>query len=219
MNQTIIAALILALGICAAAYFFGSRGLTISTAPAMKTISTTAEGKVKIVPDTVIISAGVEVRTRATQEDAYADMTTSINTVKDVLKAAGIEEKNIQTANLSASPEYNYDSGKQVPNGYMASTTLTVRVEKKDQKIANDILDRVSKIENIRINGVDYDLADKEKVYSEARKMALEKARTKADEMAKISGVSIVGVVSISETGNNYPMPMMAQNYRAMDIA
>lgn len=101
----------------------------------------------------------------------------------------------------------------------MANTTLTIRVEKKDQKVANDILDGVAKIENIRINGVEYDLADKEKVYSEARKLALEKARTKADEMAKASGVSIIGVASISESGNNYPVPMYAQNYKSMDMA
>ena len=37
------------------------------------------------------------------------------------------------------------------------------------------------------MNGVDYDLADKEKAYTEARKMALEKARQKAEDMAKIA--------------------------------
>lgn len=146
-------------------------------------------------------------------------MNVSINKVKEVLKANGVEEKNIQTSGLYASAEYNYDNGKQVPNGYMANTSLTIRVEKKDQKVTNDILDAVAKIDNIRINGVNYDLADKEKVYAEARKLALEKARTKADDMAKASGVSIIGVASISESGNNYPMPMYAQNYKSMDMA
>lgn len=112
-------------------------------------------------------------------------MNESINKVKEVLKASGVEEKNIQTSGLYASAEYNYDNGKQVPNGYMATSTLSIRVEKKDEKVTNDILDGVAKVENIRLNGVDYDLADKEKVYAEARKLALEKARTKADEMAK----------------------------------
>jgi uncharacterized protein YggE len=73
----------------------------------------------------------------------------------------------------------------------MANSTLTIRVEKKDQKVTNDILDGVAKIENIRINGVNYDLADKENVYAEARKLALQKARAKADDMAKAAGVTI----------------------------
>lgn len=79
-------------------------------------------------------------------------MNVSINKVKEVLKANGVEEKNIQTSGLYASAEYNYDNGKQVPNGYMANTTLTIRVEKKDQKVTNDILDGIAKIDNIRMN-------------------------------------------------------------------
>lgn len=63
-----------------------------------------------------------------------------------------------------------------------------------------------------------YDLADKEKVYAEARKLALEKARTKADEMARVAGVSIRKVQNISETGSPTPTPMY-QNYKAMDMA
>ena len=62
-------------------------------------------------------------------------MNTSINKVKEVLKANGVEEKNIQTSGLYASAEYNYDNGRQVPNGYMANTSLTIRVEKKKQKV------------------------------------------------------------------------------------
>lgn len=219
MNQNLIASLILAFGIIGGAYLLGSQGFTISTAPAIKTLSTSAEGKVKIVPDTVVISAGVEVRNKSTQEAAYNDMNGSINKVKEVLKSNGIEEKNIQTSGLYASPEYNYDNGRQVPNGYMANTTLTIRVEKKDQKVSNDILDAVAKIDNIRINGVEYDLANKEGVYAEARKLALEKARTKADEMAKAAWVTITGVASISESGNNYPIPMYAQNFKSLDMA
>ncbi|MBP9812542.1 SIMPL domain-containing protein [Candidatus Gracilibacteria bacterium] len=219
MNSNLLASIVLALGIVGGAYMIGSQGFNISTAPAVKTLATTAEGKVKIIPDTIVISAGVEVRNRSTQENAYNDMNESINKVKEVLKASGVEEKNIQTSGLYASAEYNYDNGKQVPNGYMATSTLSIRVEKKDEKVTNTILDGIAKVENIRLNGVDYDLADKEKVYAEARKLALEKARTKADEMAKAAGVTITGVASISESGNNYPVPMYAQNYRSMDMA
>ena len=68
------------------------------------------------------------------------------------------------------------------------------------------------------MNGVDYDLADKEKAYAEARKMALEKAREKAEAMAKIAGVSIVSVASISENVSGGVTPMY-QNVRMMDMA
>ncbi len=67
------------------------------------------------------------------------------------------------------------------------------------------------------MDGVSYDLADKEKAYSEARKMALEKARQKAEEMAKVSGVTIVSVQSISENTSGGIVPMY-QNVRSMDM-
>jgi uncharacterized protein YggE len=159
----------------------------------------------------------VEIHGRLTQELAYQDMTTSINAVKAVLSTAGIEEKNIQTSGLSVSPEYSYTDGKAVREGYQANTTLTIRVEKKDPKVANDILDAISKVQDIRMDGVTYDLADKEKAYSEARKMALEKARQKADEMAKVTGVTIVSVQSISENTSGGIVPMY-QNARSMDM-
>ncbi|GAB0174291.1 MAG: hypothetical protein HHAS10_01700 [Candidatus Altimarinota bacterium] len=219
MNQNLIASIILAFGIIGGAYLIGSQGFTISTAPAIKTLSTSAEGKVKIIPDTLLISAGVEVRVKPSQDEAYNDMNTSINKVKEILKANGIEEKNIQTSNLSAGAEYSYKDGNPIREGYQAISSLMIRVEKKDQKVTNDILDAIAKVENIRINGVDYDLSDKEKVYAEARKLALEKARSKADEMAKAAGVTIAGVASILESGNNYPIPMYAQNFKSLDVA
>ncbi len=126
-------------------------------------------------------------------------MSTSLNALKAVLNTAGIEEKNIQTTGLSAGPEYNYTDGKQELNGYHAMTNLSIRIEKKDTKVANDILDAIAKIQGIRMDGVQYDLADKEIIYTEARKIALEKARKKAEEMVKVTNVSIVAVQSISE--------------------
>ena len=57
MKENLLASIVLALGLVGAAYLVGSQGFNISTAPAVKTLSTTAEGKVKIVPDTIVISA------------------------------------------------------------------------------------------------------------------------------------------------------------------
>jgi uncharacterized protein len=113
-------------------------------------------------------------------------------------------------------PEYNYDGGKNTPNGFSATHNLSVKVKKLDS--VNTLLDSIAGVTDVQIQGVSYDLADKEKVYAEARKLALEKARTKADEMARVAGVSIRKVQNISESGSPAPTPMY-QNYKAMDMA
>ena len=218
MTQNLFASLILGLAILGWGYLMSTQTSTISTAPAIKSLQTTAEGKVKITPDTLIISAWVELRNQKTQATAYTEMNTSINTVKEILKNAGIEDKNIQTANLSVSPDYSYADGRQTQEWYQANTTLTIRVEKKDAKVSNDILDAIAKVTNIRMNGVQYDLADKEVVYAEARKLAIEKARQKADAMAKVAWVSVISIQSISESIGGGVIPMY-QNVRSLDMA
>ncbi len=218
MTQNLLASIILAVALLAWGYIVSTRTSTISIAPAVKILQVSAEGKVKVVPDTIVISAWVELHGRTSQEVAYTDMNTSINAVKMILKDAWIEEKNVQTSWLFVGPEYSYIEGKQKQEGYQANTNLTIRVEKKDPKVTNNILDVIAKVQNIRMNGVDYDLADKEKAYSEARKMALEKARQKADEMAQATNVRIVSVQSISENMNGGVIPMY-QNMRSLDLA
>lgn len=52
---------------------------------------------------------------------------------------------------------------------------------------ANTLLDKVTEIVNVQIQSVTYDLDKKDPIYTEARKLAIEKARAKADEMAKVS--------------------------------
>lgn len=218
MTQNLFASLILGAAILACGYLVNTHTSLISTASAVKTLQVNADGKVKIVPDTVVISAGVEIHTRQTQALAYTDMNTSINALKSVLTTAGIAEKNIQTSWLSVGPEYNYIDGKQILSGYQAITNLSIRVEKKDPKVTNDILDAISKIPDIRMNGVEYDLADKEIVYTEARKIALEKARKKAEEMAQVTHVTIIAVQSISENTGVGAIPLY-QNAKSLDMA
>lgn len=114
------------------------------------------------------------------------------------------------------SPEYNYDNGRTVPNGFSATHNLSVKVKKIDG--VNTLLDSIASVSDVQIQGVSYDLSDKEKVYTEARKLALEKARQKADEIAQVTGVSIKKVQSVSESGTPNYTPMY-QNYKAMDMA
>lgn len=216
MTNNVIAAIILGLAIFGGAYYFSQKPTIISTTPvAQGTIQVTGDGKAKSVPDTVVLSAGAEVVKAQTQEAAMSGMNQTINQVKSLLKNAGIEEKNIQTSNLYASEDFIYDNGKQTPNGYRASETLTIRIEKKDKSVTDGLLDAIAKVPNIRINNVSYDTVDTTTVYTEARKMALEKARQKADEIAVATGLKIKKVQSVSEGSveRNYPMQM---NVKAM---
>ncbi len=61
MTQNLYASIILSAAILACGYFVNNSTTLISTAPTMKSLQVSAEGKVKIIPDTIVIMAGVEV--------------------------------------------------------------------------------------------------------------------------------------------------------------
>jgi uncharacterized protein len=215
MNNT-IPAIIVAVALVAMAWLLANKQVTtINTLPASGTIQTVAEGHVTVSPDTVTLSLAIMKRA-STSKEAYADVNTGIAALRAILKTAWVADTDIQTTSIYMTPEYNYDGGKNTPNGFSATHNLSVKVKKLDT--VNTLLDSIAGVTDVQIQGVSYDLADKEKVYAEARKLALEKARTKADEMARVAGVSIRKVQNISESGSPTPTPMY-QNYKVMDMA
>lgn len=219
MTNNLLAAVIIGLALIGGAYWSSQKTTVISTGGvAQGTIQVTGDGQAKATPDTVVLSLGAEVTKAQTQEQALAEMNQSINQIQTILKGAGIEEKNIQTSNLYAGEDFTYDNGRQMSNGYRASETLTIRIEKKEKSVTDGILDSIGKVKNIRINNVSYDTVDTTAAYTEARKMALAKARQKADEIAAATGLKIKKVQSVSEgsTDRNYPV-MMNMEKAAMD--
>ena len=113
-------------------------------------------------------------------------------------------------------PEYNYDNGKTTPNGFSASHSLSIKIRKLDT--VNPILDSITSIADLQIQGISYDLSDKEKVYSDARKLALEKALSKAQEIAKTTGTSIKKVQTIAENMQSDVNPIY-QNVKVAEFA
>ena len=71
------------------------------------------------------------------------------------------------------------------------------------------ILAGISTIAWVQIQNTSYDIDDKTEFYREARNLAIAKARQKAEDMAKATGISIWKVTSISEN-QNYNPPVYA---------
>jgi hypothetical protein len=179
------------------------------------TIQVAAEGRVSVAPDMVELSLMVQHRS-PTSKDAYDTVNIGVNTLKKILKDAGVQDADVQTTSISMNPEYNYENGKTTPNGFSASHSLSVKVRKLES--VNTLLDSITSIADLQIQGISYDLSDKDKVYSDARKLALEKAFQKAQEIAKTTGTSIKKVYTISE-GTSVSNPPIYQNFKmAVDM-
>lgn len=180
---------------------------------ATNTITVSGEGEANAVPDTATFSVTVQETAKdvKTAQDAASKKS---NAVVDYLKGEGIADKDIQTADYSVYPQYEYSSavcsggycppGKQTLTGYQVSQTITVKV--RDTEKAGDLLSGVGAKGVSQVSGLSFTIDDEDALQQEARDEAIAKAKGKAEQLARSLGVHIVRVVGFSENGS-YPMP------------
>lgn len=181
---------------------------------ASNTITVSGDGEVFAVPDTATFSVTIQEEAKDVKS-AQEVATKKGNAIKAYLKSEGVDEKDIQTADYSVYPQYDYTStacsggycpsGKQVLRGFQVSETLTVKVRDTDK--AGDLLAGVGSKGASSVSGLSFTIDDQDALDAEARDKAIAKAKEKAEALADALGVSIVRVVGFSENGSYPPMP------------
>lgn len=165
------------------------------------TISVSGDGKVSAKPDMVQLNIGFQEKA-STSKEALAKVNTKIESALKVLKDNGISDADIITSNLNVYTEYDYSNGSRKILGQQASETLEVKIKKIDDKAtkAVKVIDELSSIDNLQMNSINFDIEDKTKLFSQARELAFNKAKQKAEELAKLSKVKLDKPVSISDS-------------------
>jgi hypothetical protein len=161
----------------------------------------TAEGKTTRVPDVATIRSGV-VTQGATAAAALADNAARMARVLAAIKRAGVQPRDVQTANVSLSPQYRYADGKPPEvTGYQASNTVSIRF--RDIARSGAILDALVGEGANQIDGPNLSIDKPEAALDEARNDAVKQARARAELYARAAGLSVARIVSISEAGQN----------------
>jgi len=194
---------------------------------ASNTITVSGEGEVFAVPDMATFSVTIQQEAKEVKS-AQEVATKKANDIIAYLKQQGIEEKDVQTADYSVYPQYDYlqdticrdrycGSGRQVLRGFQVSQTLNVKV--RDTEKAGDILSGVGTLGASSVSGLSFTIDDEEVLQAQARGMAIDDAGEKASELAKQLGVRLVRIVNFSENGYYPPMPYAARGGVAYDMA
>lgn len=173
-------------------------------------IVVTGEGRVEMAPDMATITLGAQAEALNAAE-ALAATSAATARILVQLSEAGIEPRDIQTANLSLAPRYeNYRSDGRQPRllGYVASNTIRVRVRDLDALGAR--LDAAVAAGGNRFDGLAFGLQDPGPVTDEARRRAVDDARRKAELYAEAAGVTLGTVLTITDQGSfGVPQPRM----------
>ena len=167
-------------------------------------LSVTGEGRVERVPDMATLSLGVTHEADSAVE-AMAEVSDDMAAVLDRLRAAGLAERDLQTADLSVSPVWSgYDSGERRRiTGFRASNMLTVRMRGLDA--LGKTLDAALGDGANDFQGLSFGLQEPGPAEDAARRAAVADAIRKAALYAEAAGLSLGPVVSISEGGAQMP--------------
>ena len=164
--------------------------------PGPSVIVTSGEAVVKQAPDRAWVTIGAENRAKTAQE-AQRVNTEVMTAVIDRIKAAGIAADAIQTTGYTLQPEFDYVNGKQNLRGYAARNQVQVRVDalpKTGEVIAAAVATGAT-----TVNGVRFDLKDRDGVERQALRLAVRDARQRADAAASGAGVTIDRIIRIEE--------------------
>jgi len=197
-HRTVFAAAIVAGGLLAAPALAQTAPVTM--------ISVTGEASVSVAPDRAQIEAGVTSEGKTAREASEAN-NGAMGKLLLALKAASIDEKDIQTSRLSLQPQSapNRTGGAATIVGYRASNRVTVRL-RDVLKVASTI-DMLVGAGATDIGGIDFSVSNASKLLDEAREQAVADARRKAEIYARAAGVTLGAPLSISEEGAPGPMP------------
>jgi uncharacterized protein YggE len=196
---------------------------TMPVAPAVipdgTLLDITATGKTTRVPDLATIRAGV-VTQAATAAAALSDNANRMSAVLAALKRAGIQPRDIATANVSLQPQYRYQDNKPpVITGYQATNNVSIRF--RDIAKSGAILDALVAQGANQIDGPNLSLDQPDAALDEARVDAVKRAQARAELYAKAAGLSVSRILTIAEGGEiaGPPPPMPVYRMAAAKAA
>jgi uncharacterized protein YggE len=175
----------------------------------VNSITVNGQGIVSAKPDLVRISVRFE-ETRDTSQEALSAVNQKVNELEDILSGQGVAPEDITTTSFNLSPEYDFrgDNGR-VLLGQEASQRISFVVREVDEEGAKaaTVIDAISGIDNIQFGSINFDIENKEEIYSQARSQAIGQAKGRAEEIADVAEVELGSVVSISDVQRQEATP------------
>lgn len=164
-------------------------------------ITVTGEADVRVVPDEVVLTLGVEtddLDLAAAKAENDSRMTGVIESARE----AGIPENLIRTDYLGIEPRYDYDGRQRIFLGYWVrkSVSLTLRDIEAFEGVLSDVLEAGANY----VHGIQFRTTELRTHRDQARSLALEAAREKAEMMAHQLGHEVGRTVLIREDRSSW---------------
>lgn len=181
-------------------------GQTTSNEQAARTIAVTGSGTIDLEPDIARVNIGV--RTQSPNvADALEENTDNAEAIIQSLQDLGVEESDIQTRNFNIYPQQETRPGPDEEPTQTFVVENTVAVVVRDLDSLGEILSTVVSAGANAINGVSFDVEDRETAVEEARSLAIEDAQAQAEAIADAAGVELGPIQTINLSSGGGPAP------------
>lgn len=169
--------------------------------PQLRLITVTGDAEVRIVPDEVILTLGVETWNNELNI-AKKENDQRVQNVVAVVKKYEIEEKHIQTDYLSIEPRYEHSYEHKKFIGYFVkkSIVVTLRDISKFENLLSDVLEEGANY----VHGIQFRTTELRKYRDQARSLAIKAAQEKATALAKELGQKIGAPYTIQENPSGW---------------
>lgn len=178
------------------------------------TIVTSGEATLQRAPDQSFISLAVETRAKTPRETQQLNAD-AMTAVQQRIGRLNIPRENVRTTGYSIQQEFDFPNGRRTTRGYVARNGVEVRIDAVER--VGEFLDAMVDAGATTVSGVRFELKDRKAAESEALRLAVIDARTRADAIASGAGRTLDRIMRLTETPQprfRMAQPMMAE--RAM---
>lgn len=191
--------LMLTFPLCVSAQFYGT-GQEPSN---LALITVTGEAEVRVIPDEIILSLGVETSDKSLDR-SKAQNDERVKRVLALGPTLGIDPKQIQTGYIGIEPWYRtYNQLESLEYRVRRSIAITL----KDTTKFESLLSRTLEAGVTNVHGIQFRTTELRKHRDAARALAIKAAREKAEALAGELGQKIGKAFRISEYGSGWSSP------------
>lgn len=165
-----------------------------------RTIRVKGKGKISVKPDTIKITIKAE-GLRWNYDETVEQSTKDTRILRDALEKAGLDPKNLKTTHFSIDSKYKsyHDKNNDYKEkfvGYEYNHRAYIEFD-NDNKILGRVLYELAHCDVKVKFEINHTVKDKEKVKNDLLEKAVEDSTTKAQVLAKASGVKLKEILSI----------------------
>jgi uncharacterized protein len=169
-------------------------------------ITVTGTGTTYGEPDMAIVDLGVD----SVDPDIIVASTKTDEVVEKLLEtftALGIDRKDVRTSYFNTFRETPYGTdGSPGEAVYHVQNIMSVTV-RDSSKVGQLVSESIAAGANV-VNNIQYTLSNPTELEGEARKVAMQNATSKAQELAELANVNLGDIIMITDSSYSVPAPM-----------